>query len=429
LALGNVLIIARSLGAAGRGEFVFLVTISVTLSALAALGVQEANINFASADPELRPALATNSVILGAFAGLTMAAAAACLAAVVPIFGSQARVALIGMALAAVPVQLTKMYLWRFIQADWRFGVASVSWTLPFATSFFVNALLAVLGFLTVVTAYGAWLGAQAVPVVFLAWQIARRGEGFGRPSVSLARRTVKFGLQTHFYKIMSMGNARLDQWILGVLGNTRELGLYSVAVAVSVSLYQLPGALDLAQRPDLARSSKETAAVRASVVFRVAALVTGLGALALAIFAPFICVGLFGSEFRGSVDDLRVLMIGTIGVVALKLLGNALTAQGRPLRVSVAVAAGFAMTVVLDVLLIPRFGGLGAAIASAVAYSTVGIVVAVMFLRTLGGRAADLVPRPADAALVRSQVRGLIRVHRRRRDGSPVEAVPDRSP
>jgi O-antigen/teichoic acid export membrane protein len=426
LALGSVLIIARSLGPTGRGEVVFLVTISLTLSALGALGVQEANINFASAQPHLRPALATNSILLAALAGTAVAAVSAAAAIVVPIFGGQTNPMLIGFALASVPLQLLKTYLWRFIQADWRFGIASISWTLPFITGFFANAALALAGLLSVATAYGTWVGAQLVPIVFLAWHVVRRGEGFGRPSFSLARRTVTFGLKTHFYKVMSMGNARLDQWILGVLGSTRELGLYSVAVALSTSLYQLPAALDLAQRPDLARVSKEVAAHRASVVFRIAAAITGAGALLIAILAPYIC-RLFGPEFRGSVDDLRVLMLGTIGVVALKLLGNALTAQGRPLRVSVGVAAGFVITVVLDVLLIPRFGGLGAAIASAVAYSTVGIIVAVMFVRTLGGHAEDLIPRPLDAVLLKAQFRRLLSTRRAARPASPVETAADR--
>jgi O-antigen/teichoic acid export membrane protein len=404
-------------------------TIAATLSSLGGLGIQDANINFASAQPELRPALATNSVLLAGLTGALIAAATVALATVVPIFGNEADVALIGLALLSIPFLLLKVWLWRLIQADYRFGTASVSWALPFVSNFAANGALALAGALTVATAFGTWLGAQLVPLAFLAWHIGRRFGGFGRPSLSLARRTVKFGVQIHFYRIMSMGNARLDQWILGVLGNTRELGLYSVAVALSTSLYQLPSALDLAQRPDLARVSKQEAARRASVVFRVAATITAAGAIVLAVLAPWICVGIFGSDFLGSADDLRVLMLGTIGVVALKLLGNALTAQGRPLLVSVGVAGGFVVTVVLDVLLIPHFGGLGAAIASAAAYSTVGVILAVMFLRALGGRAGDLVPRRGDVGLVRSQVRHLFSLRSAARRPSPVETATDQAP
>jgi O-antigen/teichoic acid export membrane protein len=428
-ALANVFVVARTLGPSGRGEVALLMTIAAVLSSLGAFGIQEANINFASAQPELRPALATNSIFLAGITGALIAATTVGLATVVPIFGNEASIALIGLALLSVPFLVLKVWFWRLIQADYRFGTASVSWALPFVSNLAANIALALAGVLTVATAFGTWLGAQLVPLTFLAWHIGRRFGGFGRPSLSLARRAVKFGLQIHVYRIMSMGNARLDQWILGVLGNTRELGLYSVAVSLSTALYQLPSALDLAQRPDLARASKAEAAKRASVVFRVAATITALGAVVVAILAPYICAGIFGSDFLGSADDLRVLMLGTVGVVALKLLGNALTAQGRPLLISVGVAGGFVVTLVLDILLIPRFGGLGAAIASAVAYSTVGVIVAVMFLRALDGRAGDLVPRRGDIPLALAQARRLLSLRPGKRQPSAVETVTDQAP
>jgi Na+-driven multidrug efflux pump len=108
--------------------------------------------------------------------------------------------------------------------------------------------------------------------------------------------------------------------------------------------------------------------------------------------------VTIFGPEFRGSIDDLRVLVAGAFGMMALKLLGNALVARGQPVLQSVAIGAGFVCTVILDVLLIPPFGGLGAALASTLAYTAAGIVVGVIFLRALEGRVSELVPRVGDA-------------------------------
>jgi O-antigen/teichoic acid export membrane protein len=122
---------------------------------------------------------------------------------------------------------------------------------------------------------------------------------------------------------------------------------------------------------------------------------------------APLLCAGVFGEEFRGSTDDLRVLVAGAFGIVALKLLGNALVAQGFPVLQSAAIAVGFACTVVLDVLLIPPFGGLGAALASTLAYTAAGVVVAAIFLLALQGRASDLVPRVGDAAWFVGTLRG----------------------
>jgi Na+-driven multidrug efflux pump len=62
----------------------------------------------------------------------------------------------------------------------------------------------------------------------------------------------------------------------------------------------------------------------------------------------------------------------------------------------------------VLDLLLIPRLGGLGAAIATTSAYTVGGLVAAGVFVRSLGAVPRELVPRRADAAWMLRRARGL---------------------
>jgi O-antigen/teichoic acid export membrane protein len=220
----------------------------------------------------------------------------------------------------------------------------------------------------------------------------------------------LRFGLQAHSSRIMTLGNYRLDQWILGTLSTSRELGLYSVAVAWGEALYYLPTALDRVQRPSLVRAASERdAAGLAAAVFRGTVVLTIPLAAAVIVAAPVLCVTVFGEEFRGSIDDLRVLAAGAFGIIALKLLGNALTARGRPLLVTAGVGIAFIATVTLDLILIPSYGGLGAAIASAVAYTAGGLTLAVLFARALATPLRGLVPRVADVARVGVGVRALI--------------------
>ena len=51
LSLVNVLVVARTLGPSGRGGVAFLTAIAWFTSNLATFGVQEANANFAGAEP------------------------------------------------------------------------------------------------------------------------------------------------------------------------------------------------------------------------------------------------------------------------------------------------------------------------------------------------------------------------------------------
>src|SRR5207245_4415625 len=96
--------------------------------------------------------------------------------------------------------------------------------------------------------------------------------------------------------------------------------------------------------------------------------------------------------------SQLRILAVGAFGIVALKLLGNALTAQGKPMLETAAVGVAFVATVALDILLIPGHGGVGASVASTLAYSAGGIAVVAIFARALGVPARELLPRPRQA-------------------------------
>jgi O-antigen/teichoic acid export membrane protein len=397
LSLGNVLIIARVLGAEGRGNVAFLTAIAWLTASLSTLGLQEANANLAAAEPRTRRALATNSVVLSALVGGLTIAVLSVLVALVPAVGGDSDPALRWLTFAFVPVIILQFLLRMLVQADYGFAVSNAAYVLAPILNVAVNGLFAAFGALTVGTAVGVWLAGQALEVVILGGYLQLRLAGFGTPDLGLAQRALSFGLKAHVGRVMQLGNYRLDQWLLGAISGPRELGLYSVAVAWAEALWYLPTALAYVQRPDLVRATAEEARHRATAVFRAAAVVTGVAGLVMILAAPFLCVTIFGSDFHGSIDDLRVLVAGAFGMMALKLFGNALVARGRPVLQSVAIGAGFACTVVLDILLIPPLGGLGAALASTLSYTAAGIVVGAIFLRALGGRASELVPRAAD--------------------------------
>jgi O-antigen/teichoic acid export membrane protein len=138
--------------------------------------------------------------------------------------------------------------------------------------------------------------------------------------------------------------------------------------------------------------------------------LVTGVLALGFFIAAPVLCGTFFGEAFSGSTVQLRVLVTGAFGMVAVTVLGNALVARNRPVLSSISLAVGFACTLVLDILLIPPYAGIGAAVASAIAYTAAGVAMAFFFTRALGAKATDLIPRLREAGTLLADGRGSIR-------------------
>jgi O-antigen/teichoic acid export membrane protein len=397
LSLVSVLIVARALGAEGRGHVAFLTAVTFLTANLATFGVQEANGNFAAADPRSRRALATNSVLLSVLLGGGAALILSGLIALVPSVGGESDPTLRLVAFAFIPAILLQIFLRFLVQADYGFAVTNAAYVLAPALNVVGNGVFYALGILSVTSAVGWWLAGQTLETVLLAWYVQRRLAGFGRPDVGLLGRTFRFGARAHPGRVMLLGNYRLDQWLLGAIAGPRELGVYSVAVAWAEALWYLPTALAAVQRPDLVRALREEAGRIAARIFRAAVLVTAACALVMILAAPILCVTLFGEDFRDSVGMLRVLVFAAFGVAAVKLLGSALVTQGHPGLQSIAIGAGFVLSVVLDIALIPPFGGQGAAFAAAIAHTTAGAVVCTIFLRALGGRPADLVPRVGD--------------------------------
>ena len=394
LSLGNVLLVAKILGPTGRGTVALMTAIAYLTSQLATLGVQWASGNYAGSEPRTRPALATNALLLAALLGGIASAIVAGLIAVVPSVGGQVDPTMRWIALAVIPWLVLQNYLIVLVLADYAFRAFNTAMLLIPITNVTVNGLLAALGLLTATRAFSTWVGAELLATAVLAIYLQSRLAGFGRPDARLARRTLIFGLKAHLGRSLLLGNYRLDQWIVGAVAGARELGLYSVAVAWAESLFYLPTALQTVQRPDVVRASRGKAGQMAATAFRAVTLASTPLVVGLILAAPFLCVTIVGQQFQGSVCQLRILAPGAFGIIALKLLGNALTAQGKPLLESAAIAIAFATTLVLDILLIPTHGGLGAAIASTAAYTIGGVAVALTFSRGLGLRLRELTPR-----------------------------------
>lgn len=415
LSLVNVLIVAWSLGAAGRGEIAFLIAVSSLTTWISSIGIQEGNANIGGSRGETVSRLATNSVLWALGLGLSGMAVITAIVHLFPAVGGPVDPRLLALTLLFVPSTLLKLFLQFLLQSHYHFSITNIAWIMGPAISTVVNVLLIGLGALTVEAAIVVWVAGQTSSALLLCWYVARH-TGFGPPDRSLAREAVSFGLKTHVAHLASVGNYRVDQWFLGAIAGSRELGRYSIAVAWAELLFYIPGVIALLQRPDLVRANAEDAvgimqrSVRRGLVLSAAAAGT------LLVAAPILCVQVFGEEFRGSIDDLRVLAFGAAGVTTMVLLANAMIAQRRPWLVAGANAAALVVTLSLDILLIPSLGGLGAAIATTSAYLVGALVLTVVFVRVLGGRARDLVPRAGDIAWYSRHAAALIAILPRHR-------------
>ena len=200
------------------------------------------------------------------------------------------------------------------------------------------------------------------------------------RPSLQLARRVASYGLRAQIGGVMTQLNLRLDFVLLTLLTGPAVLGVYAVASKFAELLRILSMALTYVFYPRFARESRSQAVEGAGRLIPKAALFTTAALVPLWISAGFVIPSFYGSDFASAVTPTRIILVGlaldgVAGVIAAYLYG-----VGRPGLYSIAIAAGLAVTVVLDLLLIPPFETIGAATASAMAYMTTGLALLGIF-------------------------------------------------
>lgn len=165
----------------------------------------------------------------------------------------------------------------------------------------------------------------------------------------------------------------RIDQVMLEHLagGGTREVGIYSVAQRLSEVWYFLPLALASSVFPTLVRSRDADRTLYVARLRRLFSLLTAV-ALVVAVFTTLISSQLielvFGSRYSGAGPILSVHVWTSI-FVFWGVLGETWYLNEGLTRLTLYRTASAALAnVAMNFVLIPRYGGVGAAVATLVA-------------------------------------------------------------
>lgn len=194
-----------------------------------------------------------------------------------------------------------------------------------------------------------------------------------------VSRSLLGYGVKAHFANLTSYLNQRVDQLVLTLLIPARELGLYAIAVALSMALSFLPVAVGMVTFARGAAQSNSEARRTLNRSFRASALWLLAGGCALYFAAPFLINLLLGPRFAGSVLACRLLLPGTVALGLNQVLYSGANAMGKPSLPSYAEGVGLAVTAIGLILLAPRYGYLGAAVVSSIAYIVSFVVMLIL--------------------------------------------------
>ena len=195
----------------------------------------------------------------------------------------------------------------------------------------------------------------------------------------------LNYGLRIQGLSIATYVNQRIDQLVLSLLVPPRQLGFYAVAVSLSSALAVFPQAAGIVAFSRGSAQGGDGAKATVRHAFRSSFIWLLTAGTALYLVAPFLIRLVFGSAFEGSILACRILIPGALMTGLSFVLYNAASALGRPGLSSAAEGVSVSVTAIGLFLLVPKYGYIGAAIVSSIAYTISFLVMLVLAKRHLG--------------------------------------------
>jgi O-antigen/teichoic acid export membrane protein len=383
--LRNVLL-ARILGPSERGLFALLSTLPDLISAATSGGLNTA-VGYQAAKQRSMGLLLSQVLIFGCLVAGALTLVCVALART---FGSELEVTtqlglLAWLLLLAVPLTVLKSGLLTLHNATGGVGAfnalrltESLVPLLLFVGLFWMwqNAALEaaliswLLGLSLVVVLGLYWLGRQHS--IRLCWD--RSGQ----------RELLSYSAKSHPDLLFQQVILRSDYLFISAMLGSAALGHYAMASAAAELLLIVPEAVTT---PLMKRLLQQDAGMDklTPLALRLTATVMLGACLCMALIGEWLIVTLFGAEYQPAYPALLALLPGLFGLCYASILRLDLLGKNRPGTVSLMMGAGAALNLLLNVILIPAYGIVGAAMASSIAYLAVTLAMLLLYCKLSG--------------------------------------------
>jgi O-antigen/teichoic acid export membrane protein len=406
---------ARLLGPHDRGLLALALILPGTIVMFAKLGIPQANIYFIRREPRSVDAVCSNALVMVMAVGTTLV--------VLAWLGRQWIGTMLTpglpadaffVALLMVPLFLHESFFFAILQALGLFrsfnGLFLAGGVLMSVGTIGVLVTLTfldlhdwrLLGVLVVRVLVGVAIELAALVMVW------RRTHFRFRFDLGHLGRAIQFGIKSHVQTLTQHLHLRIDIYMIALITlDPKQVAFYSLAARAAEMLLDIPDAVGVAVYPRLAaRKDVDIHFLTAAACRRTMFVIAGLGVL-MAIFAEPILVAWYGADYRPAAGPLPTIVVGVVMMSVFVLLTRNFTSRAKQGANIVVSGLSLAVNVSLNLLLIPRLGITGAALATMLSYSLATLYLAWLYLRESRLPVSVLiVPQPGDWIFFRERAR-----------------------
>lgn len=355
---------ARALHPHGRGELAAITLWPMLVGGLTTFGLPSALLYHVRRAPERASALAGSAILL--CSGITLIGMAIAWF-LIPVWLRQQPAHIILAAqlcvLAAPTASLSTLgrSAW---EAKSRFGHSNISQLIPPILVIAGLAVQAWLGVLTPVSAAAVYILAGVPAFAWILWSVVQTYHPTLRGAREASRQLLHYGGRSYGVDLAGILSVYLDQALAVGLLSSASMGIYAVALNVARVVAAANGSVAMVVFPKLVNlepAEMARAVARAGRMASIAGVGIGLAVLAA---GPFLLRWLYGPAFSAAIQILPILVCQVIVAGLVYVLLQGFLAAGRPGVATGVQLAGLAVSVPLFLVLVPRFGLVGAALA-----------------------------------------------------------------
>lgn len=190
------------------------------------------------------------------------------------------------------------------------------------------------------------------------------------------------FGAKVHLGTALNEAEYRLDIYILLLFLNSSAVGLYTVATVMGQILWYVSNSINTVLYPYVVSSSESSREEFSLRIIKTSFLCNLIILTSLLIFGSYFIELLYGEEFSYSYAVFVMLAPGLLFDTLSRGIFSWLKGVGQPLAQTKISVLTLGMNLALNLLLIPKFGLIGAAAASTLTYTIKAMISGYVFCK-----------------------------------------------
>jgi O-antigen/teichoic acid export membrane protein len=219
---------------------------------------------------------------------------------------------------------------------------------------------------------------------------------------VKIIRELVRLGSVMQTGNILQFFNYRLSYYFIEFFMNRAAMGVYSVGVQLSESIWLIAKSINLVQYTRISNEKDEKYAAKLTLnLVKISFILTLLSLVVILVLLHVFFSLIFKPEFHQVPVIMYTLAAGILTFSVSINLSPYFSGMGKPIHNTISAAIGLLFTVVFCVVLIPHMGLIGAGLAATFSYIAATIYQFIVFIRKTKIVPADFLLRKDDVMTV----------------------------